>query len=201
MKRKLLGTLLLFVLFFVPIVSLGQAPTLGTTSGFALFTASGAFDNEGASVITGDIGSFTYSPVGFPTPGTVVGTIYNVGAPILATAAADVGTAFGSFGANGAVLGSPLELYNTTGFIYAGTYNTIGAAALNGDFTLDAQGDPNAIFVININGSLTVGAGFNILLTNSASLCNVYWLINGDFNLGAGSVFRGTVIASGKIEL
>ena len=184
-----------------PKVNFGQAPNLGTASGFALFTASGAFDNAGASFITGDIGSFTYSPVGFPIPGTVVGTIYNVGDPILTSAAADVGTAFGSFGANGAVLGTPLQTYNTTGFINAGTYHTVGAAALNGDFTLDAQGDPNAIFVININGNLTVGAGFNILLKNSASLCNIYWLIDGDFNLGAGSVFRGTVITSGLIEL
>lgn len=182
-------------------MNFGQAPNLGSTSNFALFTASGAFDNDGASIVTGNIGSYTYLPVGFPIPGTVVGTIYNVGDPALTSAATDVAIAFGSFGANDAVLGSPLETYNTTGFITPGTYHTVGAGDLNGDFTLDAQGDANALFVININGALNVGAGFNIKLINSAFLCNVYWLIGGDFTLGAGSVFRGTVIASGAIEL
>ena len=32
-------------------------------------------------------------------------------------------------------------------------------------------------------------------------LCNIYWLINGAFSLGAGSVFRGTVIAHDAISL
>ena len=200
MKRILLFFAIFFLLAF-PKANFGQAPNLGSASGFALFTASGAFDNDGASVITGNIGSFTYSPVGFPVPGTVVGTIYNVGDPVLTSVAADVTTAFGNFGATGAVLGTPLETYNTTGFIYPGTYHTVGATDMNGNFTLDARGDPNALFVININGALTVGGGFNILLINSASLCNVYWLIDGGFTLGAGSVFRGTVIASGAITL
>ena len=200
MKRILLFVAI-FALLAFPKANFAQAPNLGSASGFALFTASGAFDNDGASVITGNIGSFTYSPVGFPIPGKVVGTIYNVGDPVLTSAADDVATAFGSFSAAGAVLGTPLETYNTTGFIYPGTYHTVGATDMNGNFTLDARGDPNAVFVININGALTVGGGFNILLINSASLCNVYWLIDGGFTLGAGSVFRGTVIASGAITL
>jgi len=191
----------IFLMFAFPKASFGQAPTLGSTSGFALFTGAGAFDNAGASVITGNVGSFTYTIQGFPIPGTVVGTIYSVGDPVLTSAKADAGVAFGSYGANGSVLGTPFETFNTTGYIYAGTYHTVGAAALNGDFTLDAQGDPNAIFVININGALTVGAGFHILLINSASLCNVYWLIKGDFTLGAGSVFRGTIVSDGFITL
>ncbi len=200
MKRILLF-MATFALLAIPKVNFGQAPTLGTTSGFAIFTGAGAITNDGATVITGDLGSFNSTPTGFPIPGTVVGTIYNVGAPVLTSAFADAGTAFGNYSATGSVLGSPLETFNTTGYIYAGTYHTIGAAVLNGDFTLDGQGDPNALFVININGALTVGAGFNILLINSASACNVYWQINGDFTLGAGSVFRGTIVSDGSITL
>jgi hypothetical protein len=197
MKRKLL--LGVVVLFLMSNASFGQAPNLGTTSNFALFTAAGAFSNIGASNVTGNVGTEAGAFNAFP-PGILVGQKHVVDA-ISAQAKIDVLAAFSSFGANGAVLGTPLETYNTTGFIYAGTYHTIGAAALNGDFTLDAQGDANAIFVININGKLTLGAGFHILLKNSASLCNVYWLINGAFELGAGSVFRGTIIANGQIEL
>jgi len=199
MKIKLLLIITAFILSAFPIVSFGQAPTLGATSHFALFTAGGAFTSDGATVVTGDIASYTDIPV-INAPGSIIGTIYGVGTAS-DPAFADVSIAFSNFGANGTVLGTPLETYNTTGFINPGTYHTTGAAAMNGNFTLDALGDPNAIFVININGSLTVGAGFNILLANNAQYCNVYWLIKGDFILGAGSVFRGTIISNGAITL
>jgi Ice-binding-like len=203
MKNKLLHLFMTIALVIIPTISFGQtAPDLGVASGFALFTGNGAFNEVGtSSTVTGNVGTNVGAFNAFP-PGILInGTKYVPGSSVAVQAAADVVTAFGNFGANGAVLGTPLETYNTTGFIYAGTYHTIGAAVLNGDFTLDAQGDPNAIFIININGELTVGAGFNILLKNSASVCNIYWLINGAFSLGAGSVFRGTVIAHDAISL
>ena len=199
MKSKLLLIITAILLTVFPIVSFGQAPTLGATSHFALFTAGGAFTSNGATVVTGDIASYTYIPV-INAPGSIIGTIYGVGTAS-DPAFADVSIAFSNFGANGTVLGTPLETFNTTGFINPGTYHTTGAAAMNGNFTLDALGDPNAIFVININGTLTVGAGFNILLANNAQYCNVYWQIKGDFILGAGSVFRGTIISNGAITL
>ena len=201
MKSKLLITLTAVALFLAPNANFGLAPNLGTTSSFALFTGAGALNTDGATVVTGNIGSYDSSPVGFIGPGTVIGNIYLVGDANLVQPFADLGTAFGNFSAGGSVLGTPLETYNTTGFIYSGTYHTVGAADLNGNFTLDAQGNPNALFIININGALTTSASSNIILTGSASLNNVYWLVNGFVRLGAGTVFRGTIIASGQIEL
>ena len=201
MKTKLLLTLTTVLLFLMPSAIFGQAPDLGSTSSFALFTESGALNNSGATVVTGNIGSYDSTPVGFTGPGTVTGTIYPVGDTHLNQPFADLGAAFGSFGANGSVLGSPLETYNSTGIIYTGTYHTIGATDLNGSFTLDAQGNPDAIFVINVNGALKTSASSNIILTGLASANNVYWLVNGLVELGAGSVFKGTIIASGQIEL
>jgi hypothetical protein len=203
MKKRLLIVLMAVALVIMPTIIFGQtAPDLGTASSFALFTGNGAFNEVGtSSTVTGNVGTNVGAFNAFP-PGILInGTRYMPSSSVAVQAGADVVTAFGNFGANGAVLGTPLETYNTTGFIYAGTYHTTGAAALNGDFTLDAQGDPNAIFIININGELTVGAGFNILLKNSASVCNIYWLINGAFSLGAGSDFKGTVIAHDAISL
>jgi len=201
MKTKLLFTLTAVLLFLMPFAIFGQAPNLVSTSSFALFTRSGALNNNGATVVTGNIGSYNMTAVGFTGPGTVNGIIYPVGDTHLIQPFTDLGAAFGSFGANGSVLGSPLETYNTTGFIYAGTYHTVGAADLNGSFTLDAQGNPDAIFVINVNGALKTSAGSNILLTGLASASNVYWLVDGFVELGAGSVFKGTIIASGQIEM
>jgi len=200
MKTKLLITLMAAFLLITPKVNFGQAPNLGSTSSFAFFTGAGAFNNDGASVITGDIGSYSSSPVGFP-PGTVIGNIFIKGNPALVSPSFDVATAFSNFTAGGDPLTTILENQNGTGFIYPGTYSTVGAAALNGNFTLDAKGDPNAIFVININGRLDVASLANIYLINSASECNVYWQIDGAFQLGAGAHFVGTIIANGAISL
>jgi uncharacterized repeat protein (TIGR01451 family) len=200
MKTKLLVTLMAAFLLISPIVNFGQAPNLGTTSSFAFFTGAGAFNNDGASVITGDIGSYSSSPVGFP-PGTVIGNIFIKGNPALESPFFDVATAFSNFTAGGDPLTTILENQNGTGFIYPGTYSTVGASALNSNFTLDAKGDPNAIFVINIKGRLDVASLANIYLINSASECNVYWQIDGAFELGAGAHFVGTVIANGAISL
>ncbi|MDQ3018002.1 MAG: ice-binding family protein, partial [Bacteroidota bacterium] len=40
----------------------------------------------------------------------------------------------------------------------------------------------------------------NVVLINGASLCNVFWQINGAFSLGDGSVFNGTIIANGALS-
>src|ERR1019366_7546166 len=78
----------------------------------------------------------------------------------------------------------------------------IGAATtLNADLILDAQGDPNALFIFKIDGALSTSTFSSVTLINSASLCNVYWQINGAFALGDSSVFRGTIVANGQIEL
>jgi hypothetical protein len=191
-------TVIILLLSF-PKLNFGQAPTLGTTSGFALFTANGAFSNVGAAtIVTGDVGNHVGANSAFPT-GTLVGSTHWMDG-VATNAATDVGVAFGNFRTNGTVLGTPLE---TPGVITPGVYSTGGAAALNGDLTLNGGGDSNALFVININGALIIGASItsHIILTGSASLCNVYWQINGDFTLGAGSVFRGTIVSDGAIHL
>jgi len=198
MKKYLVNKLLAVILLLIPFANFGQAPILGTTSDFALYTSAGSLINNGASIVTGDIASYNVTPVGFSGPGTVYGTIYAVADPYLVQTFADAGVAFGNYSASGAVLGTPLE---TTITLSPGVCHTIGAASLNGNFTLDALGDPNAIFVININGALNIGAGSNILLANSAQFCNVYWQINGAFTLGAGAVFGGTIVSNGAITL
>jgi len=201
MKTKLLITLTAIALFLAPNVSFGAAPTLGTTSGFALFTASGYLTNDGTSYVTGDIGSFTQTPTGFPDPGTLIGDSYNASSPISGSAAADVLAAYDQMSGitDNYVLGTPLQ----TQTLIPGVYHTVGYAALDGDLTLDGLGNPDALFIIKVNGALTMGAAAtsHINLINNASLNNVYWQINGAFSLGTSSVFKGTIVSNGQIEL
>lgn len=78
-----------------------------------------------------------------------------------------------------------------------GVYDTVGAAAIQGVLTLDAAGDPNAVFVIRTAGALTSVAASQVLLINGANPANVFWRSTGATALGAATTFAGTVVATG----
>ena len=188
-----------FILFLIPNLSFGQVlPALGGVSSFALFTKAGALNTDGATVVTGNIASYSDIPVGFTGPGTVNGNIYGIGSAS-DPAFADVSTLYTDLSGRtgGTVIYTPLE----TQTLLPGVYTLGGATALNGTLTLNGENDVNSIFIIQIGDALTIGASSNVILINKAQLCNVFWQVNGAFSLGAGSVFRGTIIANGAITL
>src|SRR5450759_989651 len=197
MKNKLLPILTAVILLLISNVNFGQtAPTLGTTSSFALFTAGGAFSVTGASSVTGNVGTHVGAFTGFP-PGSLVGQIH-VADPASTQAANDVAVARSDLTQSGTVIGVGL---GSGQILLPGVYQTGAASTLNGNLTLDGGGDPNALFIIRIGGAFATGASSTVTLTNSASLCNVYWQIGGQFDLETGSVFRGTLVVDGPIHL
>jgi hypothetical protein len=199
MKNKLLTLLTAVILFLITSVIFGQAPNLGTTSSFALFTAAGAFTNVGAETyVTGDVGNFVGEFSAFP-PGTLVGHKHWLD-PTSFAAAGDVALAYAFLFAK-----TPNDVIGVTlgngQILGPGVHSTGAASTLNGNLILDGHGDPNALFIFKIGGALSTSTYSNVTLTGSASLCNVYWQINGAFTLGDGSVFRGTIVAGGAIDL
>ena len=199
MKTKLLHIVTFIALLSFPNVNFGQMPNLGTAFNFALFTAAGAFDNVGtATYVTGNVGTNKGAFNAFPT-GTLVGESYVVNA-ISAQAATDVDIAYSYLSSLtcdstiGTTLGNGQSL---TSNVYC-----LGAAStLNGSLILDGQGNSDALFIFKIDGALSTSAFSNIILINSASLNNIYWQINGAFESGDSSVFRGNIIANGAITL
>ena len=175
---------------------IAQAPALGTTSTYVLFTAAGALTNIGTTLLTGDIvtnlGAFTGSP-------SVIGQTQIVNAAS-SQAATDLAIAYNNLNAVNCetVLGTPFGNYQ---LLTPGIYCQNTAASLNGDLILDGQCDSNALFIIKINGALSTNTNSTITLINSASIKNVYWLITGAFNIGVNSTFKGTAIASGAISI
>lgn len=116
---------------------------------------------------------------------------------ITAQAALDVVTlaatlnALPSTGPHGAVFG----LGET---ITPGVYDVPSAAAIQGILTLDALGDPTAVFVFRMTGALTSVAASQVLLVNGANAANVFWVANGGaVALGAATTFAGTAISVG----
>lgn len=198
MKKKLLNALTLVIFLSISNVNFGQAPGLGTSSGFTLFTATGAFDNIGATNITGDIGANVGPVTGFP-PGMVSGVIH-MADPVSAQAAADIEASYSALNGTscGTTIGTPL---GNNQILTQGVYCIATASVLNGDLILDGENDPDALFIFKINGTLSTNTLSKIILINSASLLNVYWQIDGQLTLGDNSVFRGTAIVNGAISL
>ncbi len=69
----------------------------------------------------------------------------------------------------------------------------------SGTVTLDAQGDPNAVFIFQIGSTLITGSNTSVLLVNGAQACNVFWQVGSSATLGTGTSFVGTVMASASI--
>ncbi|HBB93655.1 MAG TPA: hypothetical protein DC042_18485, partial [Bacteroidales bacterium] len=198
MKIKLLLILTCIAVLASPKPGFGQAPSLGAASSFTLFTSVGAFNALGPSIVTGDVGTNAGLFTGFP-PGTITGSIHVEDATSLA-AAGDLALAYGTLEAMtcGAVLGVGLG----GGQVLApNVYCTGAATTLNGDLTLDGGGDPDALFVIKIDGSFITGNSSNVFLINGASINNVFWWVTGEFSLGNSSAFKGNVIGNGAISL
>lgn len=199
MKSTLSFIITAITLFVFQNINFAQAPNLGTASGFVLFTADGAFNNIGATNVTGNIGTNVGVFSGFPL-GLLVGEIHVVDS-ISAKAAIDVDAAYNSLSgvACGTILGDTLGNNQT---LTPAVYCLGGAPTiLKGTLTLDGQGNPNALFIFKASGAFSVNAFSNIILINSACACNVYWQINGAFELKNNAVFKGTILANGAINL
>lgn len=195
------GLTLISLLFFIPKLNFGQAPPLGTTKVFAVFTAVGTVSNIGTPTGTevwGNVGTNAGVLTAFP-PGILHG-VTHVADPTSASTAIDVSVLYSElFGRTcGNVLTGTLGGGITLG---PGIYCKGDATTLNGELILDGGGNPNALFIFQIDGTFSTGASALISVTNSASLCNVFWQINGEFTLGPNDIFRGTVVANGAIHL
>lgn len=69
----------------------------------------------------------------------------------------------------------------------------------SGSVTLDAQGDPNAVFIFEIGSTLTTGSNTSVALVNGAQACNVFWQVGSSATLGTGTQFVGTIMANESI--
>jgi Ice-binding-like len=69
----------------------------------------------------------------------------------------------------------------------------------SGSVTLDAQGNPNAVFIFQIGSTLITGSNTSVVLVNGAQACNVFWQVGSSATLGTGTRFVGTIMASATI--
>ncbi|MHB8281135.1 MAG: ice-binding family protein [Candidatus Humimicrobiaceae bacterium] len=167
---------------------------LGTAASFAVLAGTG-ITNTGNSVINGDIGSYpTASITGFP-PGIVNGTNH-AGDAVTQGAKDDLVIAY-----NDAAGRTPTSATDYTGVdlggltLTSGVYRASTSMALTGTLTLDAQGDPNAVFIFQAGSTLTTASSSAVSLINGARFCRVFWQVGSSATLGTSTSFVGHIFA------
>ena len=172
---------------------------LGTAGSFAVLAGT-TVTNTGPSGISGDLGVSPGTAVtGFP-PGIVSGGTIHAADVVAAQAQSDLTTAY-----NDAAGRSPTA--SVPAFIGAGqtlapgVYNAASSLEVGGSLTLDAGGDPSAVFVFQAPSTLITDSASSVTLTDGAQACNVFWQVGSSATLGTNSAFAGSILALTSISV
>jgi Ice-binding-like len=167
----------------------------GAAAAFAVLAGS-AVTNTGPSVISGHLGVSPGTAVtGFP-PGLVTNGIIHSADSATAAAKLSLAKAYTDTAALPSTADVAVELGNKTFGPGVYDHTTLG---INGTVTLNANGNPNAIFVFRSASTLITGSGSNVSLINGAKASNVCWLAASSATLGTNSQLAGTVMAYASV--
>ena len=190
--KSTLFQFLILLTIFVPAIIDAQVPNFGTATGFALFSSAGAVTNTSASTIAGNIGTNSGAISGFESS-AVTGN-YHTQDDTTVKAAADLLSAYNQlFNTPTTITGHAAAFGTET--IIAGVYEIGGAGSVDGNLTLNAENNPNAVFIFKFGGAFTIGASSTIILSNGALAGNVYWISEGAISMAANIIMKGITIA------
>lgn len=195
MNRTALFAPIAFIAAFTmanPVVDAAVSPVgLGTATSYAVLAGT-TVTNTGASTVDASLGVSPGSAVvGFP-PGLVSGGAIHAADAPAGQAKSDLVTAYNAAAGRATTVTVSADLGGQT--LVSGVY-TGGALSLTGTVVLDAQGDPNAVFVFQAASTLITASASRVSLINGASACRVFWQVTSSATLGTGSSFVGTVLA------
>jgi large repetitive protein len=166
------------------------APPLGSAASFAILGGSAVTDS-GSSIVTGNLGVSPGDTVsGFAAGAVRIGTIYRDDA-LARQAQKDAAAAY-------------RDLASRTCTPFSGT--TLGpgvyclTSPLSGVLTLNAAGDPNAVWIFR-GATLVTTTNAAVRVINGGYEGNVFWQVGGSATLGAGTAFVGNILALTNITL
>lgn len=204
---KIFTKILVFVLaveFMLGLANLtraaGTTVSLGAAASFAVLGGT-TVANTGSTVLNGDLGTSPGSSItGFP-PGTYTGSLHSADATAL-NAKNDATDAFTDLGLQ--ACDSDLSGQNLGGMtLVPGVYCFSSSAQLTGILNLNAQNDPNAVWIFKMGSTLTTASGSSVVFSNGGSGpgCNVFWRVGSSATLGTTTAFVGTIVADHDITL
>ncbi|MDZ7767352.1 MAG: ice-binding family protein [Melioribacteraceae bacterium] len=161
--------------------------------------------NTGFTFVYGDVGSFPTATIdGFP-PGVVDGTLYMTADPIVGTAKDDLTTAYNDAQSRSLdAISLPGQLGGLTlapGLYVNSSTTGISGTGPQGILTLDAGGNPNAVWIFKMGSTLITDPGTSIVLAGGAKWENIYWSVGTSATLGTNSQFYGNILADQSISL
>jgi hypothetical protein len=157
--------------------------------------------NTGSSIITGgNVGATTATPGGWTlTPPAVLVT------PEPAQANTDLGNAIAFYqGLTGTPIGAS---FASTTFTRTAPVTVFTASSTlhftGGTITIDALGDPNAVFVFQVGSALNVDTGIShVVLANNAQASNIVWVVGSSATFDANPhTWAGDILAATSITL
>jgi len=124
----------------------------------------------------------------------------DAGNAIAMQAESDLSTAYNS--AASAPCGTTLTGQDLGGLtLTPGVYCFGSSAQLTGTLTLDAQGNPNAVFLFQIGSTLTTASGSSVVFANGGQGNDLFWQVGSSATLGTGTDFAGNILALTSITL
>jgi hypothetical protein len=181
----------------LPPVNLGSLASFAVVAGTGLNNANAG----GQTTINGNVGlSPTATCLGdgaacSATDPVINGTLYaNDANGVAATAESDLAAAYADATSRltGATAGDLTGKVLTSG-VYAST--SAMSIAPGGTLTLDAKGDPNAVWIFKVGSTLTINNNAQVTLVNGARAANVFWAVAASTTIGTGAGFQGTVLS------
>ncbi|GGK83932.1 ice-binding family protein [Rufibacter glacialis] len=195
MKKILLLIAALFAIFSPSHAQTQSSPTFGAAREFAVL-GSGSVTSTGSSVLYGDAGTSPGTVVTVLPLGKVLGDV-EAGTAIAAAAKTDVVRVYnelGRFASTSNLTGQTLgEGFNPGAAAVRGTtitrgvYKFDGDARISGRLKFDGQGNPNSLFIIQVNGDLVIDPGSAINIFN-ASPNNIFFWVTGKVTVGTGGM-------------
>ncbi|MEI6577924.1 MAG: ice-binding family protein [Eubacteriales bacterium] len=199
----LLLPLLMIVLIMTPILTLAVQPKvdLGTTVSYAVLAGS-TITNTGPTTITGNspegggnVGLFPGTSFTGRINVTMTGWTANIANAAASQAKDDLQKAFNDAAGRTPVTRIATEL-GAGNTLNPGVYDSAsGTFGITGTLTLDAHGDPNAVFIFKTASTLITASNSNITLINGARFCRVFWQVGSSATLGTDSHFVGHIFA------
>jgi autotransporter-associated beta strand protein len=179
------------------------APSLGEAQDVTILGDT-TITNVGTTIVNGNVWLSNQAAgamiTGFP-PGTIVNGNQLIGGALTLQAHNDTQTAYTTLAGEASLPANNLSGQDLGGMtLDAGVYKFSSSAGLTGTLTLNTQGNPNAIFVIQIGTTLTTATASMVTVIGSPSDPNIFWQVGSSATL-AGSTFSGNILADTSITL
>lgn len=182
-----------------------QGINLRSAADFVVLSGAGITNTGVTTRLIGDVGSFPTATITGLDQTNVNGTLYTTANPIVDQAKQDLTAAYNdgqSRTLNSISLPGQLGGLTLAPGLYVNATSTgISGTGSQGILTLDAGGNPNAVWIFKMGSTLITDPGTQIVLSGGAKAENIYWIVGSSATLGTTSVFYGNILANISITL